>query len=227
MIGKKGLFGKAGMPGVISGYGGGTFNMDGMQVTPSMPQEATVQDGARLGVAGTMPERGGFFGQGGVGRAIAGSIGDMLLQQSGAAPIFGPQQQMQQMMAFRQAEEQRRRAEQLADFRTQMQIRQQFETPEKDAFDRALSNAGIDPQSEQGVALYRQRAQTLAQGQPQEPRMVTLPDGRAVFGTMDEIRGILGGGAQGSTGQQVLGQSLPQGWTIEGGAGGNASGNFR
>lgn len=32
----------------------------------------------------------GLFGQGGVGRAIAGTIGDALLQQSGAQPIYAP-----------------------------------------------------------------------------------------------------------------------------------------
>lgn len=41
----------------------------------------------------------GFFGQGGAGRAIAGTIGDVLLQQSGMAPIYGPAQQQAQAMA--------------------------------------------------------------------------------------------------------------------------------
>ncbi len=36
------------------------------------------------------PKKPGFFGQGGVGRAIAGTIGDFLLQQSGMQPIYGP-----------------------------------------------------------------------------------------------------------------------------------------
>ena len=117
MIGmKKGLFGKTKMPGVISGYGGGTFDMDGTQVTPaySMPQDATMQDGANLGTPAPQ-KSGGFFGKGGAGRAIAGTVGDALLQQGGMAPVYAPQMQFQQQMAFRQAEEQRRRAEEKAE----------------------------------------------------------------------------------------------------------------
>jgi len=217
MVAMRGMFGRR-PDWMTPGIGDGLPNS-------SMPQDMTVSYGRNLGANEPRPKSGGFFGKGGVGRGIAGTIGDVLLQQGGVAPIYGPQMQMQQMMAFRQAEEQRRRAAELADFRTQMQIRQEFQPTEKDAFDRALAAANIDPESEQGVALYRQRAMTLAQGQPQEPRMVTLPDGRAVFGTMDEIRGILSGSQ--ASGPQVLGQSLPEGWQIEGGAGGNASGSFR
>ena len=132
MIGmKKGLFGKrGGMPGVISGYGGGTFDMDGTQVTPaSMPQNQTMQDGANLGTPAAQ-KGGGFFGQGGGGRAIAGTLGDFLLQQGGMAPVYAPQQQFQQVQAMRQAEAQRARAAELADYETKKGIDQRYATPE-------------------------------------------------------------------------------------------------
>jgi len=49
------------------------------------------------------PEQsGGFFGQGGVGRGIAGNIGDFLLQYAGAQPIYAPQMQRQQAMKQQQ-----------------------------------------------------------------------------------------------------------------------------
>lgn len=203
MIGRKGLFGRGvpAMPGVISGYGGGTFDMDGTQVTPaySMPQEMGVQD-ANFGGGGVQQKPRSFW-QGGdkftVRDGIAGAlaaIGDGLSGWAGGGVGAVGGLLQGRMEPQRLAEEQRRRAAELADYRTKLGIQQEFATPEKDAFDRALANAGIDPRSPQGVELYRQRAVTMAQGQPQEPRMLTLPDGRTIFGTMDEIRGVLGGG---------------------------------
>lgn len=50
----------------------------------------------------TAPKKGGFFGQGGAGRAIAGTIGDVLLQRGGLAPIFAPAMQYQQAIADKQ-----------------------------------------------------------------------------------------------------------------------------
>lgn len=137
MIGKKGLFGKKPygmaempMPGAVSGFGGGTFNMDGTQATP-MQQEITYTPKAQAIMSGEapMPPKQG----GGWKDILLGALGGAA---DGAATFFGGQpliaqnQQMQRMMAMRQAEEQRRRAAELADFRTQLQIRQEFEQPE-------------------------------------------------------------------------------------------------
>lgn len=58
------------------------------------------------------PEKPKFFGEGGVGRAIAGNIGDFLLQYSGMQPIYAPV--MQQRQAAQQAEMQRQQG--LADW---------------------------------------------------------------------------------------------------------------
>jgi hypothetical protein len=117
MIGAKGLFGKSMMPGQ-------------MQPAYSMPQDMAAQDGANLGMASPQKRGGGFFGQGGAGRAIAGSIGDALLQQSGMAPIYAPQMQFQQAMAARQAEAERQRAASLEDYRTKLGIEAEFAQPE-------------------------------------------------------------------------------------------------
>lgn len=53
-----------------------------------------------------------FFGEGGVGRAIAGNIGDFLLQYSGMQPIYAPI--MQQRQAAQAAERERQQG--LADW---------------------------------------------------------------------------------------------------------------
>jgi hypothetical protein len=55
------------------------------------------------------PKKQAFFGQGGPGRAILGTIGDVLLQRGGNAPIYGPtiQQQNRLMQQQQMAEQQR------------------------------------------------------------------------------------------------------------------------
>ncbi len=51
----------------------------------------------------------GFFGEGGVGRGIAGSIGDVLMQYGGLQPTFGPMMQAQREAEAKAREYQQRR----------------------------------------------------------------------------------------------------------------------
>lgn len=66
--------------------------------------------GGAYGVGSGSPEaineapKPGFFGQGGVGRGIAGTLGDFLLQQSGNRPIYQPA--MRQQGAIRAQQQQ-------------------------------------------------------------------------------------------------------------------------
>lgn len=99
----RGLFG-GGLPGPIGGFGGGTWNVDGTQ---AMPVE-------RHGYAqsGEAPQRkAGFFGQGGPGRAIAGTIGDVLLQRGGMQPIYAPTMQNKQKALLAEQDAQRERGD--------------------------------------------------------------------------------------------------------------------
>lgn len=57
-----------------------------------------------------------FFGEGGVGRAIAGNIGDFLLQYSGMQPIYQPAVQQRQAMAYEQKQREAQRQQQLEDW---------------------------------------------------------------------------------------------------------------
>lgn len=91
------------MPGVISGFGGGTFDMSGRQVTP--PQQgmmenpfATVRPQAQQ--APQEPKRGG----GGFLNTL-GRISDVLALIGGEQPIYGPMRAQEQQQ--RQAEEAR------------------------------------------------------------------------------------------------------------------------
>lgn len=123
----RGLFGKK-MPGVVSGYGGGTFNMDGTQATPNeityTPQAQAIMSGAA-----PMPAKRGFDWKNVLLQTLGGAA-DGAATFFGGAPVIRQNQQMQEMMRMREAEQQRRRAEELADFRTQLQIRAEFDKPE-------------------------------------------------------------------------------------------------
>ena len=200
-----------------------------------------MQDGAKLGASGAMQQdRPGLgtrlLGEGWEGKAAA--LGSMLMGNPFAVQQYQGQQDQQRQRAAMMAEQQRQQAQMMAAAQGlgidpqqaallgQEGLRQVTvdrmkpqEGPKPGSFEW-WSDPARTPQEKATFAQYRD-ANT-----PEEPRMVTLPDGRAIFGTMDEIQRVIGGG-QGGTAPQVLGQSLPQGWQIEGGAGGNASGNFR
>lgn len=68
------------------------------------PPIAAPQQMAQEGAAAPSPEvrQPGFFKPGGVGRGIAGTVGDFLLQQANMDPVYLPQMQRQQEIAERQ-----------------------------------------------------------------------------------------------------------------------------
>jgi hypothetical protein len=221
----KGLFGKKPMmPGMMTGFGGGTFDMDGTQVTPaSMPQRETAHQGlspAQRLVANPPPLKEGMDWKG-IALGALGGAADGAAQHFGMAPMVAIGQQQRAAMQAQAQRDQAMRIAGLEDYRTKKGIDAQFASPEKDAFDRALVGANIDPNSEQGRALYAQRASTLAQGQPAQPNMVSFPDGRAFFGTMQEIQQMLGGGQAATVSQSDWDNARPLG-----GTGGNVGGGF-
>lgn len=63
----------------------------------------------------------GFFGRGGVGRNIAGNIGDALLQMSGMQPIYGPAMQQQRAGEMEEQRYQRRLRDEMAQWQAQKQ----------------------------------------------------------------------------------------------------------
>lgn len=112
MMKRKGLFGAIPMPGVIGGYGGGTWNMDGTQATPVDRGgfEVPTNGGPSLPEAAPTPKKGGgFFGEGGFGRYLAGSIGDVLMQANGFEPTFAPTMALRRQMELQQQRAQQQR----------------------------------------------------------------------------------------------------------------------
>lgn len=71
------------MPGPITGYGGGTFDMSGRQVTPSNMGGGDPTVGAQMPPMPEQPKRSGL-------RDFLGNLGDVFLAGAGADPIYRP-----------------------------------------------------------------------------------------------------------------------------------------
>ena len=151
------------------------------------------------------PKKPGFFGQGGAGRAIAGTIGDVLLQRGGLAPIYGPTMQFQNALAAKTQANATARQQEWVDW-----VRKQ-----------EYERANPKPTNNDTVADFEFIRQRLGEKEAEEflrnkanpPVYRVGPDGQ--FYRVDVAQ------------PQVLGTELPEGWTVQGGSGGNAAGGFR
>lgn len=157
------------MPGPISGYGGGTFNMDGAQVTPvdTQPFIPTGDFGPRpAGIdeaaAYTGPaKKGGLFGSGVKWQQIAGILGDTLMNANGGGM---PYTQMQMQRSQQDNLLKRMQAQRQAELQDQMALydyKRANPEPVEDSFTRALSAAGIQRGSKEWQDMARKRAKML------------------------------------------------------------------
>lgn len=87
------------MPGPISGYGGGTFNMDGTQATPQAP----------AGMFGARKKRSGL-------RQAAGYFADFAAGLAGREGPYAAMLQRERQSADQEAQYQRQRADAYADW---------------------------------------------------------------------------------------------------------------
>ena len=215
----KGLFGKSMKP-------------DYMMPAYSMPQSGTITDGMNLGTPAPQQQRQPGFWQGGgkfTGRdalaAALAAVGDGLRGWAGGSTgaveslIAGRAAPGQQAAAL--AAEQRKRAAELADYEAKKGIDARYQMPDapKPGSFEWWSDPSRTPEEKARFAEYRDV------NTPDEPRMITLPDGRAIFGTMDEIRSIIGGQGAAGGGQpppRPVGRLTP----IGGGGVSNGTGSF-
>lgn len=128
------------------------------------PQSPPVSRLAQTG----QPEKPGFFNEGGMGRIIAGLIGDALLQQGGMRPVFSPMMQQRQQDVAAEAQWTRRREVE----RQQNREDRQWEWNNKPK-DDALAPVLRDAMAWQGMT----DAQREAYRQYQAARPQFIPDG--------------------------------------------------
>ena len=173
---------------------------------PSWEQDWTIEEmptGSGAGIpdmASTQqPKKVGFFGQGGVGRGIAGSIGDVLLQYNGAAPIYAPAMQQQRQQKFAEAQYERKRTDDFADAMAMQKYK--TENPAQTATQRDVEWIMSLPED--------QRKEAFRVMQAKQPTFFNGWDG----------------GRYQNGGEEVLGTELPEGYSIQGGPA-SAPGNF-
>lgn len=106
-----------------------------------------------------------FFGQGGAGRAIAGNLGDFLLQLASMQPIYAPAKKEQSEFERGEQLYKRRRADQLTDdernFGQQVQLLDYKRLHPDDQLTQNMVAAGIDPTSDAGRQYYRANVERL------------------------------------------------------------------
>ena len=152
-----------------------------------------------------------FFGEGGTGRAIAGNIGDALLQYGNMQPIYSKSQDELR----KHAEAQREEAGKFAQFQREWDYKAANPAPEVDPVTRdANAYMNLDDPHR---AAYNQM-------HPGQIVNMTLPNGQFYSGPAEGVAAALGGGQQGG------GQAPPPGVTFtpmnSGGQTHPASGNF-
>ncbi len=155
------------------------------------------------GFAEQPQDKPGFFGKGGAGRAIAGSVGDFLLQRSGVGPMYAPVMQQQQQQAAQMAAEQRKRSLDMADWLAKEQWKRENPMPVNNDTER-------DIELMRGMLPPEQFEQYL-QNNYINPTFYTGPDGRRY--------------ANPSINRPAVGSVLPDP-RKQGGTGGNVGGGF-
>lgn len=154
-----------------------------------------------------------FFGQGGGGRAIAGAIGDYLLQMNHMDPIYAKAMAEQSALERGDQQYQLHRRDANDDWLSHQQYEDAHRQPT--GYGGQLAEAGYAP----GTSDYSRRMQAHVNG---DDAFITvpLPDGRTFSGSRADYLKLFGGGnaPSGPTGPltPIAGGPTPQ-----------ASGNFR
>ena len=131
-------------------------------------------------------KKGGFFKDGGMGRTLAGLIGDALLQNADMAPVFAPMQRQRQAIEADEAQWSRRREQAREDKQWEWQNK-----PREDTIPPILRDA----QAWQGMTPEQRTAygdmQKARAGDPDVT--LTLPNGQLYVGPKSGIQAALGG----------------------------------
>lgn len=223
------------LPGPISGFGGGTFGLDGRQVTPAdqdwLHGTAIGQSTMRAPVA-QQPRR-----HGGV-RDFLGKLGDALLIGSGGEPLYAKhkaQQQLGEHLAAYLGSTDEALAQILRDDPAtgidllKLKAQQQPKPEQAPAFVRELQAFGFDPDEQKAIARRRYT------------RPIIVGNADTGYGVLEDDYGsgdvtgsggvpaeaaqaLLRGEGNDTQFDEVFGPGAAA--KVRGGAGGNAGGNF-
>jgi len=184
-------------------------------------ESGQMDTGDFTGIPKTMPGTGdmqtkkpGFFGEGGMGRYIAGAIGDALLQNADMQPIFAPMQRDKQRLASEQAQWGLRRQGELADYEQKQQIEAKYRKPTPHYFESNDGSVGMIGPDGKPQILYKDPT----------PKMNFIPDGLG-GGQWVAVPGQAPAMPSAPTGNG----GLPQGYTVRkpGGGAGNGTSGFQ
>ena len=212
MIGvKKGLFGKR-QPWMTPGIGDGLPNT--MPEPYSMPQDATMRENASFSGMADEPRK-GLDWKGALMGALGGAA-DAAAVHFGGQPLIAQGQQMKLMQAAALAAEQRKRAADLADYRSQMQIKSEFERPEAPKPGSFEWFQTATPEQRAQYGDYREV------GQDDEFVIVPIPGRGTYAGPRSGLPSVFGQAQPSTVPQSEWDSAKPLGGTS-----GNAGGGFR
>lgn len=144
---KKGLLGGFDPFGLGNGLplpnGGAPFPMDGRTQPYTTPMGATIDIDPNVGA----PKKAGFFGEGGVGRSIAGTLGDTLATWAGGQATYAPMMQRRQAIEQEQRVHDRDLQDSIARFRAEQDYKRANPTLEPhywETNDGSLGYVGTD-----------------------------------------------------------------------------------
>ena len=221
------MFGGQDMP---QGYMGGSGIGDGMieRQQMEMPQMGGYNQGAAMmgqpGFEGqAMPQKPKFFGDGGVGRAIAGNIGDFLLQNAGMNPMYNPEMQHERAMQQRTQQAEQEREAGWQDFVRRKTYERENDTQAPTAMERNLDvYSKWTPEQRSLYGEMNPIVQTLGDG---SARAVNRYNPQAAPTNLGDNAPTIEGGYKYTPGAGGRGNSAN--WQPTGGSVGNGTANFR
>lgn len=167
---------------------------------------------------------GGLFGQGGFGRHVLGSLGDVLSQNAGFDPTYAPRMMLRQKSAMESQQAEAQRSANWEDWQRQYEYERSNPKPTQNDTERdyqfMVQTVGEGPAKE----WLRRRGDPLVN--------MTLPNGQFYSGPQSGLQAALGGGMQapssptiktigGKTYQNINGK-----WYEMGGGATSGTGNF-
>lgn len=169
-------------------------------------------------------QKGGFFKEGGMGRTIAGLIGDALLQQSGMAPVYSPMMRQQQALKAEEAQRSRRRQESNQDWMAREQWKL-ANTPEKtpDPYRWRANDGSLMEQGPDG------QVRTVYKDPTAKTSFITADNGDGTKTVIPVVNGVPQLGGSGQSPMTPPPATLPPDFDFgdEGGPTQPASGGFR